>query len=85
LERKKEEKNLPKENAFLLVFAFEDISIRPELSIPPGFRIQGGGVPWALRRRTNKWTASACKQNCANWYIFFRHTRTKTATKLGKW
>ena len=31
-------------NAILLVLPFEEISIRPELSSPPRFRIQGGST-----------------------------------------
>ena len=31
-----------KKNIFFLVLPFEEISIRPELSSPPCFRIQGG-------------------------------------------
>ena len=33
-----------KQKAILLVLLFEEISIRPELSSPPGFRIQGGSL-----------------------------------------
>ena len=32
----------PQKIAILLVLPFEEISIRPELSSPPSFRIQGG-------------------------------------------
>ena len=39
----KEEKKLLKKNPILLVLPFEEISIWPELSSPPYFRIQGGG------------------------------------------
>ena len=35
-------------NAFIIVSPFEEISLRPELSSPPNFRIQGG-VVWAWR------------------------------------
>ena len=58
---------LPKKNAFLLVFAFEDISIRPELSSPPRFRIQGGGYrePYGGGQTNGRKSsaASACKLN----------------------
>ena len=33
---------LPKKNAILLVLPIEEISLRPELSSPARFRIQGG-------------------------------------------
>ena len=32
----------PEKNAFLLVLPFKKISLRPELSSPPHFQIQGG-------------------------------------------
>ena len=41
-----------KKNATLLVLPIEEISFWPELSSPARFRIKGGGVPWALRRRS---------------------------------
>ena len=36
-------------NVILLVLPIEEISLRPELSNPPPFRIQGGGEAQALR------------------------------------
>ena len=39
-------------NAIILVLPSEEISLLPELSTPPRFRIQGGGVPWAWHTYT---------------------------------
>ena len=41
---------LEKKNAILLVFQYKEDGIRPELSSPPGFRIQGG---WSERHEGN--------------------------------
>ena len=38
----REKKFRPKKNAIPLVLPIEEISLRPELSSPPRFRIQGG-------------------------------------------
>ena len=40
--KKKETKKIPEKNAILLVFQYQEDTIRPELSSPPRFRIQGG-------------------------------------------
>ena len=42
------------ENYILLVLPFEEISLRPELSTPPRFRIQGGYPERDGEVRTNE-------------------------------
>ena len=48
LQKKKEKKGI------FLVLPFEEINIRTELSSPPNFWIQGGGVPWVWHRSRSR-------------------------------
>ena len=50
----------PKKNAILLVLPIEDISLQPELSSPPRFRIQGGYPERDEGRRTKDGRKSSC-------------------------
>ena len=59
-EEKRKEKDSKKQNAILLVLTIEEISLQPELSSPPHFRIQGGSTELDGAGQTNEPRKSLC-------------------------
>ena len=64
--KKEEEKNV-----IVLVFQYKDDAIRPELSSPPRFKIQGGGTLSVMKSEVRRTGILVSNFGCLMYYILY--------------